>query len=204
MEQTEGMSPRTAVQNAQIRDERRDEILEAALGVFARRGLEATRIADIAEAAGMSHGLVYRYFPSKEAVFMALVERAVRGGVTLTEEAVSGSSSSPGYRLKRLIQQMLDGIETHPEYSLIIIQFYAASPAPLDSGSLIDQYDKQTQRNVARLIRFAQNSLELRDGNPDELATLLLATVQGLAVGRLEARRRRLPRADTLFKLFSR
>ena len=42
------MSPRTAQQFAQIRDERQDEILRAALGVFARRGFDATRIADIA------------------------------------------------------------------------------------------------------------------------------------------------------------
>src|SRR5262249_55749560 len=87
------MSPRTAQQFARMRDERRDEILRAALGVFARRGLEATRIADIAEAANMSHGLIYRYFTSKEAALVALVERAVRGGTELTERALTGEAS---------------------------------------------------------------------------------------------------------------
>src|SRR5262252_8489707 len=98
------MSPRTALQFAHMRDERRDEILRAALGVFARRGFEATRIADIAEAAEMSHGLIYRYFPSKEAAFVALVERAVRGGVTLTEQALT-REATPLNNLTWLIQE---------------------------------------------------------------------------------------------------
>ena len=126
------MSSRTAQQFAQIRDERRDEILRAALGVFAQRGLEATRIADIAEAANMSHGLIYRYFPSKEAAFVALVERAVRGGRALTEQALGGEAS-PRDRLARLIQHMLDGIRTDPEYPLIIVHAYAAGTLPAEA-----------------------------------------------------------------------
>jgi AcrR family transcriptional regulator len=187
-----------------MRDERRDEILRAALGVFARRGLEATRIADIAEAANMSHGLIYRYFPSKEAAFEALVERAVQGALRVTEEALLGEAS-PGDRLKNLLQQMLDGIRTEPEYSLIIVHAYATGAIPAAAGGLLNEYGKQTHRNVARLIREAQEAGQVRQGDADELATLLLATVQGLAVDRLEThtRRRRFPRAQTIIELLS-
>ncbi len=59
------MSPRKEEQNQQIRDERREEILQAALRVFARKGLVAAKITDIANAAGLSHGLIYHYFSSK-------------------------------------------------------------------------------------------------------------------------------------------
>src|SRR5262245_54422247 len=197
------MSPRTAVQFAQIRDERRDVILRAALGVFARRGLEATKIADIAAAAQMSHGLIYRYFPSKEAAFVALVERAVQGARQVTEQALVGNAT-PGDRLEWLIQQMLEGIKTQPEYPLIIVHAYAAGTVPDKAGRLLDGYGKQTHRNLSRLIREAQHAGQVRAGDADEFATLLLATVQGLAVDRLEVhtRRRRFPRAHTIIELF--
>lgn len=54
-------------------DERKQEILEAALRVFARKGYEKTSISDIAAEIGISQGLCYRYFPSKEMIYdMAL------------------------------------------------------------------------------------------------------------------------------------
>ena len=198
------MSPRTAQQFEQMRDERRDVILRAALGVFARRGFEATRIADIAEAAHMSHGLIYRYFPSKEAAFVALVERAVRGGVQLTEAALS-NEASPRDRLTSLVQQMLDGIKSDPEYPLIIVHAYAAGTLPDEAAAMLEEYGKQTHRNISRLIRQGQVAGEIRVGDADELATLLLAAIQGLAVDRLEVhtRRRRFPRAHTIIQLLS-
>jgi len=196
------MSPRTAQQFAQIRDERQDEILRAALGVFARRGFEATRIADIAEAAHMSHGLIYRYFPSKEAAFVALVGRAVQGGVTLTENALT-AQAPPLEKLTWLIQQMLEGIRTDPEYPLIIVHAYAAGTLPPEAARVLEESGKQTHRNVSRLIREAQAAGQVRAGDADELATLILATIQGLAVDRLEVhtRRRRFPRVRTIIEL---
>jgi AcrR family transcriptional regulator len=59
------MSPRSAAANQQIKQARREDLLLAARRVFARSGLAATRISDIAADAGVSQGLVYHYFPAK-------------------------------------------------------------------------------------------------------------------------------------------
>lgn len=55
-------------------DERKQEIVEAAIRVFARNGYEKTTISDIAKEMGISQGLCYRYFPSKEAMYDAGIE----------------------------------------------------------------------------------------------------------------------------------
>lgn len=55
--------------------ERPTELLEAALEQFYRVGFSAAKIEEIARAAGVTVGTVYRYFPSKEALFRAVVER---------------------------------------------------------------------------------------------------------------------------------
>jgi len=56
---------------------RPDEVLDAALELFIENGFAATRVEDIAKRAGLSKGAVYLYFPSKEAVLAALVQRAI-------------------------------------------------------------------------------------------------------------------------------
>ena len=48
--------------------DRRRELLDAAARVFARKGFHASRVGDIAEEAGVAHGLLYHYFRSKEEV----------------------------------------------------------------------------------------------------------------------------------------
>lgn len=55
-------------------DERKQEILDAAIRVFARKGYEHTTISDVAKEIGVSQGLCYRYFPSKEAMYDAAID----------------------------------------------------------------------------------------------------------------------------------
>lgn len=54
------------------RTARRNQVLAAALVCFARRGYHATTMADVAAEAGVSKGMPYLYFPSKEALYIAL------------------------------------------------------------------------------------------------------------------------------------
>lgn len=56
-------------------EERKQEILDAAMGLFHKKGYEKTSITDIAKEIGVAQGLCYRYFPSKEALFDSAVDR---------------------------------------------------------------------------------------------------------------------------------
>ncbi|WP_338722353.1 TetR/AcrR family transcriptional regulator [Devosia sp. XK-2] len=58
-------------------DARPDEVLDAAIAVFAQKGYARTKMDDIAKAAGISKGTVYLYFPSKDALVEGIVRRAV-------------------------------------------------------------------------------------------------------------------------------
>src|SRR6185295_3888359 len=59
------------------KDARPQEILEAALFIFAQKGFAAARMEDIGERAGVSKGTIYLYFESKEAVFKALLHETI-------------------------------------------------------------------------------------------------------------------------------
>ena len=71
--------PRSDAANQHLRDIQRANILDSARLTFARKGPKAT-IDDIAKAANVSHGLAYRYFPNKDALFQALVDEAIQAG----------------------------------------------------------------------------------------------------------------------------
>ncbi|MBW7457809.1 TetR/AcrR family transcriptional regulator [Paenibacillus sepulcri] len=68
------MSPRTREQNEAIRKQRKQEILQAAIRVYVDKGYLASEMGDIADQAGLAHGLVYYYFMNKKALFRELYE----------------------------------------------------------------------------------------------------------------------------------
>lgn len=68
------MSPRTKEQNEEIRKQRSQEILQAAILVYAEKGYAASEIGEIAERAGLARGLVYHYFKNKQSLFRELYE----------------------------------------------------------------------------------------------------------------------------------
>jgi len=76
------MAPRSPEQFAEIRGERRQQILEAALQVFAEDSYHGSSIASVAKRANISKGLIYNYFQSKEEILMTLV-------TDLFDEAIS-------------------------------------------------------------------------------------------------------------------
>lgn len=71
------MSPRTQRQFEEIREEKRTLIMDTALEHFAREGYHATTINHIAQHAGISKGLMYNYFKSKDDLLKAIIDRSV-------------------------------------------------------------------------------------------------------------------------------
>ena len=67
------MSPRNKIQNEAIRRASIDRIMDACLELFSRQGFAATSVNQIAKEAGVSKGLIYNYFESKEALIKEIV-----------------------------------------------------------------------------------------------------------------------------------
>ncbi|HEX3675742.1 MAG TPA: TetR/AcrR family transcriptional regulator [Rhizomicrobium sp.] len=76
------------------KEARRPEILEAALAVFAEKGLSAARMEDIAARAGITKGTIYLYFQSKDAVFKALLVETIGERVRLSTEMLNSFEGS--------------------------------------------------------------------------------------------------------------
>jgi AcrR family transcriptional regulator len=177
------MSPRQEEANQRIKDERREQILKAALQIFVRKGLAAARISDIAAAADLSYGLVYHYFRDKEDLFVELVRRAVSGGVQVTQAALD-AQGSPLERLHALCEEMVEGIRDDPEYTLLVVQAITQESLPEAAHEAVARLSEQTYENVTKLIRQCQAAGQVVGGDPRELTELYFAVIQGLALSR--------------------
>lgn len=171
--------PRSATENQRIRDERQAHILRAAAHVFARKGLAATTIADIATAANVSHGLTYHYFTSKEEIFRQLITRAMQGTERILREARIREGTVTE-RLHWLIDTMIEGTRDSADDMLIVQQAAISEAVPSDVRELVLNGPPMLVKLLSELLREGQLCGEIIAGDPDQLALLLLSCIQGI------------------------
>ena len=94
------------------KEARPGEIVTAALASFAERGYAATKLEDVATAAGISKGTIYLYFPTKEDLFRAVVRQAVLPNVEEAEADLAAHAGSSADLLRMLAQRFLRLLDT--------------------------------------------------------------------------------------------
>src|SRR6476660_5448470 len=95
--------PRAAAKAANRRTgDKRERILEAAVRVFAQQGFYATRVSEVAKAAGVADGTIYLYFKSKDELLVSLFEDRVAKLLTFMKELPTDTSAPD--RLRRVIE----------------------------------------------------------------------------------------------------
>jgi TetR/AcrR family transcriptional regulator, fatty acid metabolism regulator protein len=100
--------------------DKRRNILDAAITVFARQGFQSTRVSDIADEAGVAYGLVYHYFNSKDEVLNELFSERWSLLLAAIEEA-DASSESPRSKLAAVAAFIVDSYRHNPELMKVII-----------------------------------------------------------------------------------
>lgn len=198
------MSPRNDEQNQQIRDERREQILQAALRVFAQKGYTATKISDIASQARLSHGLVYHYFSSKEVIFTELVRLALNMSIKVYADAAQ-LPLSPWDRLKTMTEAVVpyafDG--DGPYYFLIMTQAYISEAVPKEVKELIETLGPQYAEHIVKVIVEGQQTGEVAAGDPLEMAAAYFALINGLASSSMHGEARLpLPSPEVVLRIF--
>jgi AcrR family transcriptional regulator len=166
--------PRTPEENKRIREERKAQILSAALTVFAENGLAAAKMSDIAKAAGVSYGLVYRYFPSKEQLFVELVNDSLSSSQELIK-AIRDLHLSPLERMKETFTQLFNYHASDPGGGLFFRVMLQLNFHPHLWEQLVikDLTSEPVFQFLYETIIEGQQSGEFVDTNPQEIVLLL-------------------------------
>jgi len=107
-------------------EERRRQILNAAVRAFAKKGYHASRVSDIAEEAGVAYGLVYHYFESKDAVLEAIF-RDMWGMMVAAINAVVEVEESPREQLRKSCAIVLRTWRDYPDVVRVLVREVARS-----------------------------------------------------------------------------
>jgi len=113
----------------------RERIIEAATEVFARRGVHGTRVADIAERAGVAYGLVYHHFRNKEEILSAIFAERWAQYVAYLEE-VAGMPLSFRERMGKLVHFWVETYRVETDLMTVMINEITRSYEFLESHDI--------------------------------------------------------------------
>ena len=120
------LSSRTLTDRSIASEDKRTRILDAAIRVFAERGYHEARVGDIAEDAGVAHGLLYHYFASKDDVLRTIfVENW--GQLIARFRAVEGADEPAGEKLEGIAKILLRTWRNDPALVTVMVREVARS-----------------------------------------------------------------------------
>lgn len=161
------------------RERRREEILRAALGLFVRKGYAGTKVGDIAEAVGMSTGLMFHYFESKEALYEELIGLGVDGPMAMMDGGAGGDAIA---FFEGAAESILGFLREEPFMADMFVLMGNAlmdDAIPPRAKELLAGFDVNAP--TAEMVRRGQREGTVRDGDPVALSIAFWAAIQGIA-----------------------
>jgi len=157
-------------------DERPQEILDAALTVFAERGYRNTRLEDVGEAAGVTKGAIYHYFANKEDLLLRAIEQRSKEAFGRIEEIVRDKTAPVSTRLRLVVRRWFGSVTKERLAVVTLLLQGIAHEAPAAFRRWLAGGPTASMRLIATLVREGQERGEFRpDADADVAARLLVS-----------------------------
>jgi len=166
----------TTVKNKALVEKRRDQIVKAAIKLFAQKGFHKTTLKDLADEAGLSYGNIYDYVGSKEDIFCLIHEFALDLVIKRRIESTQ-DIQDPIDKVQRLIREQLSLVLNWPEVILLLYQESHILQKPLLSRLLENE-----RRYIRRLELILEECIKqglFRDFNVRLMANLIEIMMAG-------------------------
>ena len=160
------------------KEKRRQEILVAGLDIFIRKGYGSTKISDIAKQVGMSVGLLFHYFESKEKLYEELITIGISGPTSV----MANTDMEPIKFFESTAKQIFHYVQKE---SFAAKMFVLMSQATYNDAAPQSIKDKLRNSDVytptTLLIQKGQANGSIREGDPYALAIAYWCAIQGIA-----------------------
>lgn len=165
------------MKRSEQKEMRRRQILNVGLDLFIQMGFAATRTADIACAVGMSEGLLFHYFETKEKLYAALIELAL----SKRENAFQFDTKDPLAFFETVADYILTACSEDRFFAkLFVLMNHAENDTNL---SIETRQNIKGQRELdasAKLIRVGQQNGSIKKGDPLALASVFWVSLHGV------------------------
>ncbi|MBL1085867.1 TetR/AcrR family transcriptional regulator [Streptomyces actinomycinicus] len=153
------MTPATPAYRRLSVEERRSQLLTAALSLFAHRAPEEVSLDDVAEAAGVSRPLVYRYFPGGK---QQLYEAALRSAAEVLQQCFDEPHSGPLLpRLSRVLERYLAFVDGHDTGFSALLQGGSVVETSRTTA-IVDGVRRSAAEHIYRHLGIAEPGPRLR------------------------------------------
>jgi len=162
--------------------DKKTQIINAAVEVFAKQGLEKGKIADIAKVAGIGKGTIYEYFKSKDGIFNAIEEMFIFQSIDQIN-LIANSVKSPKSKIEEIINYSLDMHNEMGSAAPIIAELWAQQSRGHPHGhneSIFAEMYLNFNKVVENVLKDGVNAGDFRNMNVEGVATLLLAFIDGV------------------------
>jgi AcrR family transcriptional regulator len=160
-------------------EDKRRQLLDAAVRVFARKGFHASRVGDIAEEAGVAHGLLYHYFKSKDDVLEAVFHENWNL-LQLRIASVEETDEPAADQLRHVAAIVLRTWLHLPDVVTVVIREFGRSPELAERIGELAQPIEVIQRVIVRGIERGEFRSDI---NPQFAATVVYGSIDELLTG---------------------
>lgn len=164
------------------KEARPQELLDAALELFAEKGFAATRSEEVAARAGVSKGTLYLYFPSKEELFKAVVRNNLATLITEGQSIAAAFQGSTSELLRLLIRTWWQRVGYTPAGSITKIIIAEVRNFPDLAQFYVDEVVLPAHQLIATTLQRGIDRGEFRPVPVDEAVTALVAPAIFLAM----------------------
>ncbi|MEC0258914.1 TetR/AcrR family transcriptional regulator [Paenibacillus lautus] len=174
--------PRTKEQYEEMRNATKQKIQSAGMRLFVQKGFGSTNVQDIADAAGISIGLLYRHYKTKESLFNELVEFALDGLIQMIQ--AFENADSPKQLLAQFVDEIYRDMQDGEELANLLIlmnQLFFSGDGTNRKQAEVLEVNGRLLRSTAELIKKGQESGDFRSGDAHQMAVLFYSALQGLA-----------------------
>jgi AcrR family transcriptional regulator len=164
-------------------DQRRVQMLHAALVVISERGFADTRIADVAERAGVSPALVIYYFKTKDKLLTEAIRYYEDAWYTVGQRRLAELSSAAAQIEELVAMSCLTDADPQPGSSWQLwLDFWAQAARNTEVAGVRQKFDERWRAVIAELVREGQAAGEFREIDAETFATTLSALLDGLTI----------------------
>ncbi|MEO1223989.1 MAG: TetR/AcrR family transcriptional regulator [Pseudomonadota bacterium] len=164
------------------KEERRHDILEAAMGVFADKGYHAASVKDVAEAAGLAKGTIYIYFESKDAMTIAIVDRHFAG---LMKQITGGALCDTLDGFLEHLRTTMDVPADQASFHRVFFEVFGPSFASDEFTEHVARFFDRLGAHYARQIAHLQELGEIaKNLNGPSVGRVLASMLDGVVLHR--------------------
>lgn len=164
-----------------VSDERRPQIIEAAIRVFSRKGYRKAAMPEIAREAGLSVGGVYWYFKGKEDLVIAILRQCFQSDQAALD-ALLNADLPAGAKARAFAQNYVENFTAYSWFNGISTEFYGEAAHDPLVRQHIQEYLSHYRLALVTLIEQGIRRGEFRPVNPQDAANAILGLEEGLAI----------------------